>query len=332
MKLNKSELNKLLAQVTDDVQELLKHEADEGESLSKADEGEEAPAEKKPEGSSSEPTGEEASAAPPAGPEASADAGPPPGPEAGMEGAPPEGEGSPTGDPAADAGATPEALQAEYAQLPPEELKMHFLACKAALMAVMSGQPGADGAAGGPPPGPEASADAGAAPMGGPPGAPPAGPEASAPVPPAPQFGKKEFKSEGSGGQMSKSEKEFSERLSKAEEAMAEVVELKKALASKDQTIAALEENVGKVAAGFEKLLTRQQVMRKSLTGISYVTKPGAEVANPTADFSHMSKSEVVRKLNEVTASPNLSSADRNLITRYTVGTDVPVSTVAKFL
>lgn len=323
MKLNKSELNKLLSQVTDDVQEMLKHETDEGEALSKADEGEEAPAEKTPEGSSSET---------PEAPPAPSDAGPPAGPEASAspEGSPegsPDGapEGSPDGgDPAADGGATPEALQAEYAQLPPEELKMHFLACKAALMASMSGQPGADdGSAGAPPAGPEASA----APMG-----PPAGPEASAPVPPAPQFGKKEFKAEGSGGQMSKSEKDFSERLSKAEKAIAEVDELKKSIASKDVLIAGLEENIGKVAEGFKTLLTRQQVMRKSLTGISYANKPGVDAPAAGADFSTMSKSEVVQKLNEVTASPNLSSADRSLITRFVVGENVPVSTVAKFL
>lgn len=314
--LSKAQLDRVLAQVTDDVAELLKSEADEGVKLSKADEGEETPAEKKPEGSSTEPPAPEAS------PEASADA-----PPAGDESAPaPEAsaEGSPEGDPAADAGLTPEALQAEYAKLPPEELKMHFLAAKAALMAVMGSD---DGQAP-----PEASA---------PPAAPPAaaGPEGSAVAPEAstPPMGKKELKmGDGSGGKitpgkMAKSEDvvipaEILERLTKAEAALSQVEDLKKSLADKDAQISQFEEKMGQVAAGFQKLMNRP--MRKSVTGISYIQKPGSESG---ADVSRLSKTEVVQKLTEVTASSTLTKSDRDLINSYVVG-NVPVDAVAKFL
>ena len=131
---------------------------------------------------------------------------------------------------------------------------------------------------------------------------------------------------------MSESEKDFSDRLTKAERAISEVAELKKSIAAKDVLIAGLEENIGKVAEGFKTLITRQQVMRKSLTGITFVDKPGSVAPTAgAADFSSMSKSEVVQKLSEVTASPNLSSQDRSLINRFMVGNS-PVSTVAKFL
>lgn len=53
----------------------------------------------------------------------------------------------------------PEALKAEYAQLPPEELKVHYMAAKAAVMELLgANEAGGPEAAGGPPP--EASAPA----------------------------------------------------------------------------------------------------------------------------------------------------------------------------
>jgi hypothetical protein len=96
----------------------------------------------------------EASEAPPAAAaegEAPPDA--PPGPPEGEGGAPDDGGGQAW---------TVEQLTEQYSQLPPEELKKHFLACKAALMQIMGQDQGQ------PPPAPEASAPP-------PPAGPPAG-------------------------------------------------------------------------------------------------------------------------------------------------------------
>jgi len=134
MKLSKSQINKLLEQVTNDVAVMLKSDTEEV-TLSKADPGEETTAETTPDGSATDgPPGEQSSAGPEdsGAPDASADAS--------AEGSAPPMDGGPDGgqDPATDAGATPEALQAEYMKLPPEELKMHLMAAHAALMAMES--------------------------------------------------------------------------------------------------------------------------------------------------------------------------------------------------
>ena len=320
MKLSKAQLNKVLDQVTSDVAELLKSEEEAIEALSKADPGEETPAEETPSGSSAEGSDEASASAPEGGAPSTGDdtAGgdaPPPGPDASMDGG---GDPAAGGDPAGGGDMSPEALQAEYAKLPPEELKMHFLACKAALMAVMGGA--GDGAA---PGGPEASA----------PPAPPA-PEASAP--PAPPMGKKEFGGDGSGkmkaGKMAKSEDILSleQRLAKMEaRSSAEVEEMKKALASKDETIANLEKKMVEVVSGFKKIIDKTAV-RKSVSGVTYAAKAGAP-APGTVDLSTLKKSDVVKKLNEVTASPTLSKSDRDLINSYVTG-NVGIEAVAKFL
>ena len=78
-------------------------------------------------------------------------------PSASPEGAPPAGpEGNPP--PGAEGGeegpASVEELTQAYSQLPPEELKAHFLACKAAIEQVLGAAGGGAGPeAGAPPPG-----------------------------------------------------------------------------------------------------------------------------------------------------------------------------------
>lgn len=87
------------------------------------------------------PEEESAEASAPAAP-AAAEANPAPAPEASPEAAEAAPEAPAPVDPAAPAPDAPmdlEGLKAEYAQLPPEELKMHFLACKAAMMALAGG-------------------------------------------------------------------------------------------------------------------------------------------------------------------------------------------------
>jgi hypothetical protein len=187
MKIKDNALKQILAEVEGEIATLLKSEKDK---LAKAAEesagGESSPAESAPAesgGGDASAGGPPAPSAPPAGASPSA---PPAGPEMGAAPAAPA-------DPAAagggmDAGAPPslEELSAEYAKLPPEELKMHYLAAKTALFQVMGAADGGAGAAAGGPPGAAPSpSPAGAPPAGGPPGASPsAGPAGD--VPPAP--------------------------------------------------------------------------------------------------------------------------------------------------
>lgn len=308
MKLDKKQLEKVLESVTADVAAMLKSETEEV-SLNKADPGEETPAEKTPAGSSTE-----SSAPADAAPEAPHDEAA----EASAAAAPADAAPEASGDPANDAQATPEALQAEYAQLPVEELKMHYMACKSALMQMLGA--GADGA------GPEASASPEGAPA----------PEASAPAPEAsPEMGKKELKlGDGSGGKITKSEGEdLAARLAKTEAALAEVETLKKALTDKDATIASLEESVGRVADGFKKLLERQGAMRKSVAGVSFIGKPGTPTPAEAGsiDVSSLSKAEVTARLRDISANPKLAKSDRDTINKFYSG-QVGIDGVAKLL
>lgn len=183
MTIKKSELQDILSTVENEIADLLKSQSGK---LRKAGEPGEASAGGADDGAG----GPDSSATAPA-PSAPGDAsaGAPEGAPA--EGAPAEGapaEGAPAeGAPGEGQPADPAALEAEYEKLPPEELKAHYLACKAALMKVMGGQEqGAEGGAPGAPPAPEGAAPEGAAPEGAgapPPGAAPAGPEGSAPPP-----------------------------------------------------------------------------------------------------------------------------------------------------
>lgn len=163
MKFTQKQLDEALALVSSELTEMLKSDAQ----LAKGAK-EDAPAE---ESSGSAPPvapeldgdegGPPADAAPEAGPPA--DAAPseaPPPPAEGEEGAPPEGA---PGEEGGEGQWTVEQLTEQYASLPPEELKKHFLACKAALMQIMGQDQGV------PPAAPEASAappqGGGAAPM-----------------------------------------------------------------------------------------------------------------------------------------------------------------------
>lgn len=158
--------------------------------LAKADDGDDKPADK--DAASPSPAGP-----PPADASASPSA-PPPGPDAGPPPASPE--------PSPDASASPEsaapadmgALKAAYAELPPDQLEMHYLAVKAALAEKMGGQ--------------SPSIEAGA-----PPGA--GSPPAASPSPAGPPTEKNEIApSPGNGGKA----------MEKSEVATPEVVELRK--------------------------------------------------------------------------------------------------------
>jgi len=299
--ISKKQLAQILSKATSSVEELLKSEH---EALNKADPGEEATGEGSPEGSSVAPPADASSApAPEAVP-----GGPPADAAPGDDGSPEE---------------TPEYLKSQYDQLPIESKKMHFIALKASIEsdpAMAAGDPGADTSTA---PQPDAAA--------------PVSPEQS-----APPMGKKEFSVDAdanggavSGGKMAKSELNVSsvilERLEKAEKALLDMEDMKKALAAKDQELATVLESAGKAAAGMNRLLERQQVMRKSLTTIAVSMKPG-ESNEP--DFSNMAKSEIVEKLKTVTSDPSrtLSKSDREAINEYVINRNVAPTKIAKFL
>lgn len=233
MKIKDSELKAILAEVEADLSKSLDAEVSK---LSKAD-GEDAPPAKDEEiaPEASAPAAEESApaaemSAPPAE-EASASA--PEAPPA--EGSAPPAEGA--ADPAQDDSISPEALQAEYAQLDPESLKAHYLAAKAALFAVM-------GAA-------EQSA------------APAAPPEASAPMaPPAP---------EGSAPAL-KAEADMSAETKKANGGKIETVAKSEKSLSKSEKdeLLALREQVALQDKLFELLNTP---VRKAVTAVDYVAK-----------------------------------------------------------
>lgn len=299
-KIDTKELNKLLDQVAEDVTNILaKAEEDEaGEKLAKASPGEEAPGEETPAGSSTE--GSEPEGSPDEGPEGSAGDQPPP--EGASEGA--------DQDPAADEVSGPEALQAEYAKLPIEELKLHVMAAHAALMQAV-GDTGAEGA-------PQEGAPEGAPPE----AAPGVSPEATQ------SMGKAEIKScEGNGGQIKSGGK-----MAKSEKSDLEIrIEtLEKSLTEKDATIADLEAKFGKAAEGLKTFVEKKLGvgLRKSIAGVSFDAKPGEREA---AEFQPMAKSEAVKKLNELTASKDLKKSDRELITSYVIG-NADQSTVAHLL
>lgn len=296
MKIKDSQVKAILAEVEAEIGSLLKAETDR---LAKA--GEESPGEDEGSESGGPPP---ASPAGPAGPSASPDASAAPdasaspadasaSPEAPPMDAPPA-EGAPV-DPAADQGPVdPEALMAEYAKLPPEELKVHFMACKAAMAQVMGADPEAAGA-GAPPP------MASPSPAGGPP------PPGASPSP-APLM-QNELEVPANGGTQRaavpdaiKSEKAAEgARLSKSED---RVKELEATLADQATQIDLLAKAVDLVVG---------QPMRKAVVGVGFVPKTVDSKSEP-------SKDEISAKLNEAIRSKKLSKAEGERVIAYSMG------------
>lgn len=168
-------LRELLQEVRQSINGALKAESDV---LAKAAPGESTEGEKEPtDESSSESASSPADKSPPAvdaSPEAPPAASPPVAsatpPADDSAPADPSADPDATGDPAADMDSDPAALAAEYAKLPPEMLKLHYLACKQAMFAAMGGPPAAPA---------DASMVAASPPV-----APPASPPPAAMVPP----------------------------------------------------------------------------------------------------------------------------------------------------
>jgi hypothetical protein len=337
MELTKKDLEKLIDSVTTDLSGIL-----ESEKLSKADPGVETPGEKTPEGSSADvppeesasPSGEEGGEGAPAGVEdgAPAEGAPDAAPEGAPEGQP--GEEGQT-DPAADAQGTGEALVAEYSKLPPEELKMHFLACKEALMQSLGGDGQGNEA---PPEGQPAGGESACPTCGAPTEAPPqeqapTGDASAAPMEPG--MGKSEFDSPETG---SKGAEVTEGKMSKSEfdpaALMAEVEVLKKGLKEKEIHIQQMEESFGQAAIGLKKLFERGTGLRKSIASVAFTPKPGSEAASTDKlDVKSMSRTEVLGRLKSVTATnTSLKKSDRDQINAYVFGTDSSVAKIEKYL
>jgi hypothetical protein len=223
--------------------------------------------------------------------------------------APPMDEGSAPPPPdasAPDAGAAPEGdiapaptieqLQAEYMQLPPEQLKMHFLACKAAAMASM----GQD--------------------QGSPPAASPAAPPAPAPAAPAPMaMSGKVYSSPGNGGKT---------KLGKSE-AEVKIESLEKELKlQKDEAQLQSDALMKMVAAVDAKLSTP---IRKAVTGVSDLRFIQRTETDDKGEKKPLTKSEVSEKLKSKIREGKLSKSDKDLVESYTVGA-VDVTKIAHLL
>jgi hypothetical protein len=290
-----TELHELMSEVQKELDVILKAEQ---EKLAKAHPGEETssevPADESATSASSDGDGDADDSGPPAADESappSADASAPPAADA----APPADASAPpadgSADPGADQGLNPEQLKAEYAQLPLEELKMHYLAAKEALFAAM-GAGGDPAAAGGPP------ADASAPPAppaaASPPPAPP--PAASAPpvddqsAPPALKA-EKQANNPANGGKVTtvaKSEKDL------------EIEDLRKKLGDLEEIVPSLIDLV-KVAAA---------PARKAVTSVAQLEKSNG------VDVGSLSKAEIDARLKRAVRT-NLTNPDREAINSY---------------
>lgn len=342
MKIKDAELKSILAEVEGEIASLIKSE--KAKLAKNASEqspgGESSPAE-------SSPAGESAGGPPAEGSESAGapamSAAPAPSPSAAPAAAPAAPEAAPA-DPAAagmDAGAPPslEELAAEYSKLPPEELKMHYLAAKTALFQTMGS---ADAGAGMDP-------AAGAAPSPAPalPSASPAGD-----VPPAPPAMKGEMpygsktvgndesasdsdpKPSGTGdtksivtkGSMPYGSKKPGDD-SKASDSNPKptgtgqtkpVITEKSELESELESLRKGQSEITKV---LEALIGTPE--RKAFTGteIQYIKKSEIE-SKPVSkklrkSVEEMTTTDVNARLNEITRSPSLKKSDRERINKF---------------
>lgn len=300
VKISDKELQDILAQVQSEVSSVLKAEKESVTKLSKAEESSSSGSTSMEKGSS--PFEGSASGSASASPEASASVSGSPEGSFSAPGAPDEGapagaapeEGAPAGGEDAEGAVDPGMLQAEYEKLSPEELEMHFVACKAALESKMGGA--------------EAGAPEGAVGPGAAGGPPPAGVEPGPEMNPAPPMGKAEMPSHKTNGDATKNLGKVgkSEELSKME---GEVKEMKHQL---------------NVALQALDLLSRP--LQKAITGTNYVPK----TQETKKDFAQLSKSEINEKLKKKVTT-KLAKSDRHLINEYCYG-NVGVEKIAHLL
>lgn len=309
MKLKDSELKSILAEVETEIESLLKSE---GDALKKAkDDG--APDEGGSESGPAEEAPAEASAPDAAPAEGSAPPEVSGSPEAGSP--PPEASASPemsapAGDPAADQALDPAALQAEYSTLSPEELKAHYMACKAALFAVMGagggGSPEGSAPVGAPPPGaPPAGPEMSASPAGPPPGAPPAGPEMS---PPPPAF-KAEVPS-------TMTKVPANGALKPQAAAVPDAIKKSEQDSKIESLTAKLDDQNAQIDLMAKALdLALGTPVRKAVTGVAFL--PKTESAPETKELN---KSEIKEKITSLVRGGKLKKNDAEKLVSYSLG------------
>jgi hypothetical protein len=293
--LKAKELEAILDEVGAKLEPVLKSEAEKAaERLAKAHPGESTASETPKDASATKEAPDDKSSAPPppkpeGTPPAAKEASPPPA-------APPAADPALTADPAAatdpaaDPGAAgaedPADLQAAYATLPLEDLQMHYLACKAALIAAMGNDGGADA--------PPAADPAAAA-------APPAPPPPAAP-PAAPPALKNELPSD------PKANGEDPANVAKSE---------------KDLTIASLEKRVTERDTALEQLTGAlrkivERPVRKAITSLSDLRKSDGQ--GSTVDLSKLSKNEQRALVRKAAEKPNLKKSDRERLNSFFFG------------
>ena len=241
--------------------------------------------------SASPPVSDDSAPASPPADDGSAPASPAPEAPGAAPEAPPEAAGAAPMDPAAQApGAAPmdpAALQAEYAQLAPEELDMHIQAAMAAKEALAG------------------AASAGAPPMA-PPGASPAPAPAASPAPAGPpMMGKGEL----TAGKVIPTGKENGGiAKSETDSLKAELAELKKSIADKNEDVELLTKAVKMVI---------EKPQRKAITSVGQLQYLGKSEA-PAAPQKTYTKAEADAKLSAIL--PSLSKSERNLVVQYSLG------------
>lgn len=287
IKINDNKVKAVLAEVEAELGSLLKAETAR---LAKA--SEESPGESDEGSSPASPPGPASpspdASASPVDASASPDA-PPAGPDA------PPADGAPM-DPAADQGPLdPEALMAEYAKLPPEELQVHLMAVKAALAQVTGQDPDAGG-----------------------PGMPPPASPSAPPMPPASPSPAPAMKAEVTGDMGSRPANGGTQSA-----AVPDAIKAEQKLAG--EALAKAQSNVKELQAKFEDQdkqiealvkavdLALGQPMRKAVTGLSYVPRVPESKDAP-------SKAEVSAKLSELTRSHKLSKSEGERVIAFSMG------------
>lgn len=314
--IDETQLQSILAEVEAELGKLAKSD------LSKARPGESTESEDSSDASSTDPTGDNTSAASEspdaasASPDAAGGDGPPPAdasasPPADDGSAPPADDGSaagadPSADPAGDQGPIdPQALMAEYSKLSPEDQKLHYMCLKQVLMQTLAGagaDPGAGdpaaAGAGAPPPGADASAGAPPPPPAAGPsaGAPPPGPDASAGAPPPPTL-----KAETGMSNDPKANGDLSKVTGGGS-------------LSKSEFDAAVEAAVAPLFKVVKHVL--EAPLRKSVKSIADL--PGA--TTPTVDVSKMTREQMRSKLSEKLKAGTLSKSEKDLMIGFDTG------------
>lgn len=311
--IDETQLQSILSEVEAELGKLAKSD------LAKARPGENTESEDTSDASTTDPTGDNTSAASAspdaasASPDAAGSDGPPPADDGSAAAPPPGADDGSAPPPGADDGSAaggdpaspdqgpidPQALMAEYSKLAPEDQKLHYMCLKQVLMQTLAGAgadpgsaPGADAGAGAPPPG--ADAGAGAPPPGASPAGPP--PDASAGAPPPPTL-----KAESGMSNDPKANGDLSKVTGGAS-------------LNKAEFDAAVEAAIAPLFKAVKHVL--EAPLRKSVK--SAADLPAA--AAPAVDVSQMSREQVRAKLSEKLKAGTMTKSEKDLMIGFDTG------------